>query len=101
LTAKDKAALTAAFYQLAERDILMLYDDVRCADRVALDDAFLEAVGFTDAVERSTLVKELHDAACRMIWKRMAKTGNARESWQSYDEWLATGQPFGLDVEEK
>jgi hypothetical protein len=101
LTAKDKAALTAAFYQLSERDILMLYDDVRCADRVALDDAFLEAVGFTDVAERSALVKELHDAACRMIWKRMAKAGNARESRQTYNDWLASGKPFGLDVEEE
>jgi hypothetical protein len=68
---------------------------------VALDDAFLEAVGFTDVAERSALVKELHDAACRMIWKRMAKAGNARESRQTYNDWLASGKPFGLDVEEE
>jgi len=87
--------LMAACGAVARRKILMLYDDVRQPDRIALDDAFLEAVGFDDRAERAALVKELQDAACRMIWNRMAKTDNARESRMSYDEWLATDGPFG------
>jgi len=42
----------------------------------------------------------MQDAACRMIWRRMAKASTTRESRQSYDEWLASGQPFGLDLQE-
>ena len=92
--------LRAAVDSIRSRAALMLYDDVRQPDRVALDDAFLEAIGFDDPAERTALVKELQDAACRMIWNRMAKTDNARESRMTYDEWLATGEPFG-DVPEE
>ncbi len=92
--------LEEAFLTIAQRSPLMLYDDVRRADRIELDDAFLEAVGFVDASERTALVKELHDAVCRLIWQRMAKSGAARESRQTYDEWLASGKPFGIHLEE-
>lgn len=78
----------------------MIHDEVSRADRFALDDVFLEAVGFDDPVEWADLVRERHGAACRMIWARMAKSGNARESRMTYDEWLATGKPFGAGVED-
>lgn len=92
--------LEDAFSGVATREPLMIYDEVRRQDRRALDDAFLAAVGFDDTAERAEVLSEMQDAACRMIWRRMAKSGNARESRQTYDEWLATGQPFGADVED-
>ena len=97
----NRRRLTDALNTIASRRYLMLYDDVRQPDRIALDNAFLDAVGFSDPAERAEVVRELHDAACRMIWNRMAKTDNARESRMTYDEWLATGKPFGKVLEEE
>ena len=42
----------------------------------------------------------LHRATCRVVWHRMAKTDNSREARQTYDDWQATGVPFGADVGE-
>ncbi|MBP6965486.1 MAG: Eco57I restriction-modification methylase domain-containing protein [Armatimonadetes bacterium] len=95
LTSDGTTALAQAFERCADRRIEMLCDDVRRNDRKSLDDAFLLAAGFEDKHERSRLVDELEDAACRMIWRRQAKAGNTRESRQTYDEWLASGEPFG------
>lgn len=72
----------------------MIYGEVRRADRNALDDAFLRTVGFTNANERTAILGELRDTACRIVWARQAKAENTRETRQSYDEWLASGTPF-------
>lgn len=98
LTEHVSSRLSDSMAELAGRRILMIYDDVKTPDRGRLDDAFLLAVGFDDVTERRAMLCELHDTACRMVWRRLAKPGNARESRQTYDEWLATGQPFGADV---
>ena len=94
-------ALRRVFEDLADRRILMIYDEVRCQDRLALDETFLSAAGFADLAERAEVAHVLHDAASRMIWGRMAKSGNARESRMTYDEWRATGEPFGAHVAEE
>jgi hypothetical protein len=90
-----REGLCSSFEELCRRRILMLYDDIRREDRIALDDGFLEGVGFEDAAERSEIRTELQHTTCRMIWRRLAKSANARESRMTYDEWLATGEPFG------
>jgi len=99
----DKTAasrLCEATERVGENEILMLYDDVRREDRRALDNAFLYAVGFADPQERGDLVHQMQDAACRMVWWRLAKPGNARESRMTYDEWLASGEPFAPAAKE-
>ena len=63
-----------------------------------LDVAFLRALGFTEDVPK--MCEELQDRTCRMVWRRMAKTENSREARMMYDEWVATGQPFSLDLRE-
>ena len=89
-----KQALLAAYDSLSQREILMLYDEVRMPDRGALDDAFLLAIGVVDADERKLLAAKIQDAACRMVWNRLAKS-TLREALMGYDEWLCTGKPFG------
>jgi len=93
------AGIERAFNLLAQRMPFMIYDDVRQDDRAQLEIALLTAVGFTSA-EASGCVHELQQATCRMVWNRMAKSGNARESRQTYDEWLASGDPFDANAEE-
>lgn len=93
--------LIEAFHTISHRPIRMTYDDVCMPDRTALDDAFLAAVGFDTAAERHKGTGELQDATCRIIWHRMSKTNNSREARQTYDDWLASGKPFGADVEEE
>lgn len=92
--------LEAAFHSLANRPALMIYDEINLASRRELDDVFLEILGFDDPAERIRVRDELYDETCRMVWDRMAKSGTARESHMTYDEWLATGRPFGLDLED-
>ncbi|MGD9497365.1 MAG: hypothetical protein AB7Y46_13785, partial [Armatimonadota bacterium] len=96
----QRCALIDALSELRGRMPLMAYDDVRRDDRRALDDAFLAAVGFRDRAERAETLASMQDAACRMIWRRMAKSANTRESRQSYDEWLASGEPFDANAED-
>ncbi|HEX2951996.1 MAG TPA: hypothetical protein VHV83_20880, partial [Armatimonadota bacterium] len=97
---RARHAFETAFTVIAERPPMMIYDEVRRHDRRMLDDAFLFALGFEDEDERHCLVNELHDAACRMIWSRQSKASNTRESRQTFDEWLQSGQPFGSVDEE-
>jgi len=89
-----KQALLMAYDSISRRRILMLYDGVRLPDRQALDSAFLLALGFSDPAERAVICADLQDAACRMIWNRLAKSDNARETRMSYDTWKDSGQPF-------
>lgn len=101
MPALDPAAIASSellvktFEGLADRPIQMLYDEVRRDDRKVLDDVFLSLLGFTDSVERADVLAELHDAACRRVWERQAKAERTRESRQTYDDWLASGLPFG------
>ena len=88
-------ALLDAFMAICDRPILMIYDEIRREDRRRLDDAFLTCIGFDDPSERAEVLHELQEQACRMAWSRQAKAGNTREARQSYDEWVASGQPFG------
>jgi len=88
------------FEGLADRTIQMLYDEVRRDDRKILDDTFLTLIGFTDPVERADVLAELYDAACRRVWERQAKAEKTREARQTYDDWLASGLPFGNVGEE-
>ncbi len=94
------AGVERTFDALATRRILMIYDEVRREDRRALDEAVLTAVGVTNAGERQTMTDQLCDKACRMVWDRMAKSANAREARMTYDEWLASGEPFDAAAEE-
>lgn len=96
----DIAPLIKAFDGLGNRNIQMIYDEVRRPDRHILDNAFLLAIGFDDAQERSEVLAELDDATCRQIWRRQAKAEGTREARQSYDNWLASGLPFGNNDEE-
>lgn len=91
----ETEAIGQAFGDLSKRPPLMIYDEVRCGDRQALEDCLLDCLGFTELPERVQALHELHDAVCRMVWQRMSKTNNSRESRQTYDEWLASGEPFG------
>jgi len=93
--------LTESIKAMSDRQSLMIYDNVRRPDRIAIDGAFLEAVGFTNPKERIVLVKELHEVSCRMIWNRLAKTDNSREARMTYDDWKATGEPFGEVIDEE
>lgn len=88
-------ALLAAFDAISNRQILMIYDEVRREDRRRLDDAFLRCAGFENPVERDKMLADLQDQACRMVWARQAKAGNTREARQSYDDWVLSEQPFG------
>jgi len=87
----------ACFDRVATREPLMFYDEVRREDRRALDEAYLEALGFSDSRQRRLLVSELQNATCQMIWSRMAKSDTAREARQSFDDWYKSGLPFALD----
>lgn len=94
--------LAEAFRVYAKERTLMVYDDVRRGAREGLDRSFLHLVA--EAVP-ANWVSALHDAACRMVWQRMAKSTNSREARQTYDEWLASGEPFdpaagGQDLED-
>jgi hypothetical protein len=93
--------LEEAFARLALRPPLMIYDEARKPDRHNLDETFLECLGFENQPERNIILAELYDTACRMIWDRMAKSASARESHQTYYDWLKTGQPFGEVAEEE
>ena len=92
--------LILAFQNASKRPIQMIYDDVRQDERITLDDAFLEILGFDESKERTYILKELHDELCRIVWDRMAKTQNSREDRQTYDNWFKSGEPFGLDIVE-
>lgn len=89
-----REALLSAYDCISRRMILTLYDEVKLPDRKALDNAFLLALGVKDLKERDCLVSELQTAACRVIWNRLAKSDKGEESRMTFDEWLATGQPF-------
>jgi methylase of polypeptide subunit release factors len=95
LNSSNVNELLEAFEAICDRRILMIYDEVRREDRRRLDDAFLQCIGFDNPVERSEVLEELQDQACRMVWSRQAKAGNTREARQTYDDWVASGQPFG------
>ena len=99
-TVSSDAVMQQCLKAIGNRTILMVYDDVRRDDRKTLDDAFLHAVGFTDPAERADVLAELHDAACRRVWERQAKAEKTREARQTYDDWLASGLPFGNVDEE-
>ncbi len=92
--------LVKTFENLSERPIQMLYDEVKRNDRKILDDVFLSLIGFNDAVERADVLAELYDAACRSVWERQAKAEKTREARQTYDDWIASGLPFGNVDEE-
>lgn len=94
------AGVERTFEALADRRILMVYDEVRREDSRALDDAVLRALGLSNAGERQEMADELCDKACRMVWQRMAKSANAREARMTYDEWLASGEPFDAATEQ-
>ena len=92
--------LIKTFEGLANQTIQILYDEVRRDARKVLDDTFLLLIGFTDPAERADVLAELHDAACRRVWERQAKAEKTREARQTYDDWLASGLPFGNVDEE-
>ncbi|MCF8163433.1 MAG: N-6 DNA methylase [Polynucleobacter sp.] len=94
-------ALMDAFMAICDRPILMIYDEVMREDRRRLDDAFLTCIGFDDPSERAEVLHVLQEQACRMAWSRQAKAGNTREARQSYDDWVASGQPFGDTTDEE
>lgn len=91
--------LVEAFAALAERVPLMVYDEVRLPDRLRLEVAFLRALGFGCEQAPKKAIK-LGQATCRLIWQRMAKSGISRESRQTYEDWLASGEPFDANAEE-
>ena len=99
-TVSLNATMQQCLNTIGNRPILMVYDDLRRDDRKALDDAFLHAVGFTDPAERADVLAKLHDATCRRVWERQAKAEKTREARQTYDDWLASGLPFGNVDEE-
>jgi hypothetical protein len=87
--------LLRAFDAIAQRPPYMVYDEVTQLDRLAFEMAVLGALGVEDDRTASALLASLSDSVCRVVWQRMAKTDNSREARQTYDEWLASGEPFG------
>jgi hypothetical protein len=99
----QRARLERAFEALADRHILMIYDEIRLADRCALDTVFIQALLEDSREEAADLAAKMQDRAASMVWSRLSKPGNARESRQSYEEWRKSGEPFdsnAVDFEE-
>lgn len=96
---QSSAELAEAFCGLAERIPLMVYDEAARLDRTRFEVALLCALGFS-AEEAPDRADRLQQATCRLVWQRMSKSANARESRQTYDEWLASGEPFDANAQE-
>lgn len=62
-----------AIRKIAERPILPVPDEVNQPDRQALDDAVLEAIGFTDPEERGEVLAELYAAVCQRVESRFER----------------------------
>ncbi len=97
---EQQQRLQEALEAILDRHILMIYDEVRLADRQNLDRAFVDAVTGLDTRANDAHVGRVQDAATRLVWRRLSKPGNARESRQTYDEWLASGEPFDANAED-
>jgi len=86
-----------AFADYGRRRTLMIYDDVRTEDRIEMERAF---VGMIGVQEPDDVIDELFDETCRMVWRRMAKSDNAREARETYDDWLGSGTIFDAEAED-
>jgi hypothetical protein len=65
-------------------------------EKNALNSLFVRAWFQTTAAKRrERMAEELRYWAARLVWERVAKGEGSRESRQTYDEWLASGEPFG------
>lgn len=62
-----------AIRKIAERPILPVLDEVNQPDHQALDDAVLEAIGFTDPEERGKVLAELYAAVCQRVESRFER----------------------------
>jgi len=78
IPARCKAAIINAVDSIAERAILPVLEEVNQADRRALNDAFLEAVGFTDPEERKQVLENLYAAVCQRVKTRFDRARSVK-----------------------
>jgi type I restriction-modification system DNA methylase subunit len=97
LSSYQRKKIEEAFNSVGKRPSLMFYDEARQIDRQALDETFLELIGFEDPTERKSILAELYESVSFTIWERMAKSTTARESRIAYKDWISTGAPFALN----
>jgi methylase of polypeptide subunit release factors len=85
---EHRQTLVEAAWAVAARPSEILYNDVKRADRRALDAALLAALGVELAVE------ELGEAACAAVWERQSRGAGNRESRVRWEAWRAMGVAF-------
>jgi hypothetical protein len=84
LTTRLKKGLEAALGEIARRDVLSVFEEVKRLDRRRLDSVVLEAIGFDDEAERESLLDRLYDAVTEIVRLRLnKKSGESGESGRS------------------
>jgi hypothetical protein len=76
LTTRLKKELEAALDDLARRDVLSVFEEVKRLDRRRLDSVVLEAIGFDDEAERESLLDRLYDAVTEIVRQRLDRGKN-------------------------
>lgn len=71
-------SIIEAISSIAKRAILPIINEVNQADRRALDDAFLKAVGFSDAGERKQVLESLYTAVCQRVQARFDRARSVK-----------------------
>ncbi|MBI2866477.1 MAG: SAM-dependent DNA methyltransferase [Chloroflexi bacterium] len=66
-----------AVERIARRPILPVLEEVHQPDRQALDEAVLEAMGFSDAEEKAQVLVQLYNAVCDKVRKRFERARSA------------------------
>jgi hypothetical protein len=76
LTPRQRERLLAAFEQMCQRSMGPMYEEVKQADRVALDNVILEAMGYSKAPERDRVRNELYAAVSDLVRGRLEKAAS-------------------------
>ena len=69
-----KNKLEAALEDLARRPVYSIFEEVKRADRRRLDRLTLEAIGFSDRLEREDLLLQLYEAVTELVRARLSRT---------------------------
>jgi hypothetical protein len=69
-----KKELDKALKILARRPINSVFEEVERADRRKLDDLTIEAIGFTDSLERADLLDRLYASITKLVRARLRKS---------------------------
>jgi hypothetical protein len=73
LSATLKKGLEDSLKALAKRPIGSVFEEIKRADRRRIDGLVLEAIGFTDPVEREAVLDKLYEAVANLVSERLKK----------------------------